>query len=304
MSVFAPATREQMKLRMALQGPAGSGKTLTSMIMARGLVGPDGTFAVIDTEKRAREYAVLRQGDPEGQFTFRFGHMMPDSYEPASLPKLLGSAAAEGYGAVIIDSFSHYWSGLGGALDGVDKYRDKRQGWSAYRPIEKQVAEAILSYPGHVIITMRVKTEYVIDQDASGRSQTRKLGTRADQRDVIDYEFSVIGEMDTEHAITITKTTCQELVDKRILKPGAEFIDVITEWLGQGDPAPDANYYRDEAVNPQATVDDLLTLHAVVKRRSLLNAHVVDDHGDIVPLGDLIVRLGRERKAQTAGVAA
>lgn len=293
MSIFTEARREQMRLRMALTGPAGAGKTYTGMTIARAL-SPDGRFAVIDTERRALEYADR----------FKFGHVAPAVADPEALPSMLAAAGNDGYGAVLVDSFSLYWSGSGGALDRVDRKADKRAGWSEYRPIENAVKAAILGYPGHVIVTMRVKTEHVTEVNERGKTITRRLGTKIDQRDTVDYEFSVIGEMDTDHTLTITKTTCADLVDRVIERPGLDLVDTLAAWLGKGDPMPTVLDYRDRAVDLKATFDELRALHTEVKRRNLLDVLVVDNVGDTVPLGELVVRLGRERQPMKLATAA
>jgi hypothetical protein len=284
--MFAPARREQMRLRMALQGPAGSGKTYTALTIARGL-SPDGRVAVIDTEQRALEYADR----------FEFGHISPATADPEALPGMVAAAAKEGFGALIVDSFSLYWSGVGGALDRVDRNRDKRAGWGEYRPIEAKMMRALLSFPGHVIVTMRVKTEYATEVNERGRTVTRRVGLRADQRDSVDYEFGVIGEMDVDHAITFVKTTCDALVDKRIERPGAELVATLAEWLGQGEPAPDANTFRDKALAPHTTYAEVREMYSDAARRNLLDAALIDDHGDETTLGKFLVRIGNERKA-------
>lgn len=281
MSLFTPARREQMRLRMAIQGPSGSGKTFTALTIMRGLCGYGGRFAVIDTEKRAREYAVLRDDAPETDTTFQFGHVAPDVADPEKLPAYLKDAASAGYAGIIVDSFTHYWSGLGGALDRVDKARDKRAGWGDYRPIEAAMMSALLSYPGHVIVTMRVKTEYVTEYDERAKKNvTRKLGLKADQRDSVDYEFSLIGEMDMQHTLAITKTTCQDLVDKQIGKPGPELVETLAAWLGQGDPPPTAADLRDRALEQCSTVDEVRAVWAEAKRRMLLAEEVQDATGE------------------------
>lgn len=285
MSLFAPARREQMRLRMALQGPSGAGKTFTALTIMRGLCGPGGAFAVIDTEKRAREYAVLNDTDPETDTAFKFGHVSPEFADPEKLPNYLTEAAKAGYAGIIVDSFTHYWSGLGGALDRVDKARDKRAGWGDYRPIEAGMMSALLSYPGHVIVTMRVKTEYVTEYDERTRkTTTRKLGLKADQRDSVDYEFSVIGEMDMEHTLTITKTTCQDLVDQRINRPGPVLVETLATWLGQGDPPPTASDLRDRALEQCTTVAEVRAVWDEAKRRGLLAEVLVDATGEPRPL--------------------
>src|SRR5678815_381527 len=44
------ATRKKSKLRLNLSGPAGSGKTYSALLMAKGLIGSWDKIAVIDTE--------------------------------------------------------------------------------------------------------------------------------------------------------------------------------------------------------------------------------------------------------------
>jgi hypothetical protein len=156
---------------------------------------------------------------------------------------------------------------------------------------------ALLTFPGHVIATMRVKVEYATEVNERGRTVTRRVGLRADQRDTVDYEFGVIGEMDVDHALTVVKTTCDALVDRRIERPGDDLVATLAEWLGQGEPAPDANAFRDRALAPHATAADIRELWQDAKRRNLLDVVVIDDHNDETTLAALLTRLGHERKA-------
>lgn len=281
---FAPATREAVKARIALTGPAGSGKTYTALMLATHL---SDKVAAIDTERgRMREHASR----------FTFDHLAPTRFDPRELTHLLAVAASNGYGCVVIDSLSHYWIGEGGALEFVDSYEGKtggkfQGGWKDFRPIENRMWAAIMAYPGHVIVTMRVKTAYVIENN-----KPVKVGLKPEQREGTDYEFSIVGEMDREHTLTVTKSTCEELVDARIPRPGQELAEVIAAWCGSGVAAVDALEYRDMALKPDTTTEELRAMHAEVKRRGLLGAALLDEHGDETTLGALIVRLGNERK--------
>lgn len=282
---FAPAAREQVKARIALTGPAGSGKTYTALMLATRL---SDKVAAIDTERgRMREHATR----------FQFDHLAPTRFDPRDLTRNLAVAADNGYGAVVIDSLSHYWIGEGGALEFVDSYEGKtggkfQGGWKDFRPIENRMWAAIMAYPGHVIATMRVKTAYVIENN-----KPVKVGMKPEQREGTDYEFSIVGEMDREHTLTVTKSTCEELVDARIARPGEDLAEVIAAWCGEGVAATTALEYRDEALKPDTSTDRLREMHAEVKRRGLLGAALIDEHGDESTLGALIVRLGQERKA-------
>lgn len=280
---FAPAQREQVKARIAITGPAGSGKSYTALMLATRLADK---VAAIDTERgRLREHATR----------FTFDHLAPTRFDPRDLIRALAVAAENGYGAVIVDSLSHYWIGEGGALEFVDSYEGKtggkfQGGWKDFRPIENRMWAAIMSYPGHVIATMRVKTAYVIENN-----KPVKVGLKPEQRDGTDYEFSIVGEMDRNHTLSITKSTCEELVDARIPRPGEELAEVIAGWCGAGVAATTALEYRDQAIDPDTTHEELRAMHAEVRRRGLLGAALLDEHGDDTTLGALIVRVGQER---------
>jgi hypothetical protein len=247
--------------------------------------------AVIDSERnRALEYMDR----------FMFRHFAPQRFDPRDLCSLLARAGEHGYGCIVIDSLSHYWMGSAGALEIVDDAAagsrgNSMAGWKAYRPLESRMLNALLGFPGHVIVTMRVKTAYVIEKDEHGKSVPRKVGLKPDQREGIDYEFSLIGEMDRDHVMTVTKSTCPALVDQTIRNPGADVAMALKTWMSGGIQLPDALEYRDDilkAENEQA----LRRLYIEVKGRGLLDAMVVDDVGDEVSLDQLVRRLADEQK--------
>lgn len=285
---FKPAAKEAVNARIALTGPSGSGKSYTALMFATHLAD---RVAAIDTEKgRLREHARK----------FKFDHFVPEKFDPRDLTKLLAQAGAAGYGAVVIDSWSHYWMGAGGALEFVDANTKPggskfSSGWNEYRPIENAMLDALLSYPGHVIVTMRVKTAYVIETAPNGKQKPVKVGLKPEQREGSEYEFSIVGELDKAHTLTITKSTCEDLMDAEIAKPGVDTAAIIAEWCSDGTPTPDALEYRDQALKPDMSREDLRKLHQEVKDRRMLGAAVIDEHGDDTTLGAMIVRLGRER---------
>jgi len=61
---FTKATRNDSFIKLALSGPSGSGKTYSALRLARGLVGPTGKIAVVDTENQsAKLYSDLTEFD-------------------------------------------------------------------------------------------------------------------------------------------------------------------------------------------------------------------------------------------------
>jgi hypothetical protein len=292
---FAPATREASKARIALCGPSGSGKTYTALTLATTLAEK---VAVVDTEHgSASKYAPGKTGDG-----FVFDALAPTSFDPRGLVQILGQAGAAGYGAVVIDSLTHYWSGPGGILELVDNAAaGSRSGnsfaaWKTVRPWERMLIGALLGFPGHVIVTMRTKTEWVIEDDERGKKAPKKVGTKPEQREGIEYEFDIVGDLDQENTLVVTKSRCFDLSGAVIRKPDAGLAKQIGEWLEGGVELPDANEYRDKALESAEDAAALLTLHKEVKRRQLLDAQVENENGDIEGLGDLIVRFGAEAK--------
>lgn len=283
---FAPAQREQVKARIALHGVAGGGKTFTALMLATNLAEK---VAGIDTERG-------RMLEHKGRF--RFDHLAPTRFDPRDLTRLLAVAGANGYGAVVIDSFSHYWMGTGGALEFVDSHENQRggkfsAGWKEYRPIENAMWEALMAYPGHVICTMRAKTAYVVEGN-----KPIKVGMRPEQREGVDYEFSIVGEISRDHVLTVTKSTCADLADRVIDRPGPDVAETIRAWCESGDRAPDALELRDQVLDKTATFDDIRQVRKVAQRSRLLGAAVVDENGDETTLDALIIRVGNERRAQ------
>lgn len=230
---FSKATKKRAKLRLALMGPSGSGKTFTALSIA----GAFGRVAVIDTEHgSASKNASL----------FEFDVLELTNYHPQRYIDALNAAADAGYDVVIIDSLSHAWNGTGGVLEIVDKAAaksDSKNTFAAWRdatPLQLKLVESILAAPLHVIVAMRSKTEYVLELDKRGKMTPRKVGTAPIQRDGIEYEFDVVGEMTAEHDLIITKTRVPLLNDEAIPTPGEGLGVTLLKWLSDGVEAPPA----------------------------------------------------------------
>lgn len=245
MTGFQKATRTQRPLRMAIYGPSGSGKTFTALTIARELVGPKGTIALIDTEwSSASRYAL----DVTTGRGFDFETAPLTDYAHTDYIALIEMAAS--YDMLIIDSISHAWEGSGGILDMVNavvrkqKTPDSFGAWSdpKVKRAQQELWAAVLKFPGHVIVTMRAKTAYERSQDERGKTRIEKLGLAPIQRSGVEFEFDVIAEMDKEHYLEIDKARDpdSELDDQRIHKPGVKFAQTLKAWLDIGSsPAED-----------------------------------------------------------------
>jgi hypothetical protein len=292
---FAPASKEQAKARISLDGPSGSGKTWTALAIATVLAG-GGKVALIDTERgSASKYSD----------EFTFDTLQLHTFEPTVLVQALASAAAANYPAVIVDSLSHFWMGKGGMLQQVDNAAKRTggnsfAGWKDARPLEQAMIDALLAYPGHVIVTMRTKTEWVVEQNDRGKQVPRRVGTKPEQRDGIEYEFDIVGDLDLDNTLVVTKTRCKSLSGAVVRKPGEEFAQEILAWLSDGKPAPTASDYRAQALSDKATHLGMRALYEDAKARNLLGAAVMDSDGHPTTLGDLIVTRGKALEASHA----
>lgn len=227
---FAKATKKAAKGRVALDGPSGSGKTYTALTMATAL---GDRIAVIDTEHgSASKYADL----------FEFDTLGLHRYSPQILIDALAAAGTAGYEVVVIDSLSHFWMGTDGMLEQVDKASRSSQerhgmsGWKAMRPVERQMVESLLAYPGHVICTLRVKSDWV-EGERNGRKTMTKVGTKAEQREGLEYEFDLVGSMDLSNELTVVKSRCPALSGEIVSRPGRAFAETFKAWLDDGEQA-------------------------------------------------------------------
>lgn len=250
---FKKATKKKSKARIALIGPAGSGKTYTALRLAHSLA-EGGSIAVFDTERgSASKYA----GDenPDGG-VFEFDAMDDMKNFDANLYiKAIHDAAAAGYAVLIIDSLSHAWAGTGGILDFKDNVanasasKNTFEAWKKATPLYNKLVEAILSAPLHVIATMRSKTEYVIEETERGKKVPRKVGLQPVQRDGLEYEFDVIIDTDGSTA-TISKSRCSALKGS-YHEAGADIGKICLEWLSDGAapvaPTEDAAWAGEQA---------------------------------------------------------
>jgi hypothetical protein len=229
MGTFQKARKSQAKARVAIVGPAGSGKTWTALRMASHM---GKRIALIDTEHgSASKYADK----------FSFDTLIMEKFSPRQYVEAIKSAEQSGYDVLIIDSLSHAWQGLGGALEMVDSAAGKYGGnrfaaWRDVTPEHNALVDAMLSASCHIIVTVRVKTHYDVQKDDRGKMTPVKVGLAPIQREGLEYEFDVVGDIDHQHVMTISKTRCSELDGETFRLPGEDVATIIIDWLSDGEP--------------------------------------------------------------------
>jgi hypothetical protein len=234
---FHKAVKHAAKLRLAIAGPAGSGKTFTSLTLATALAN-GGSIALIDTEHgSASKYADL----------FTFDTLELSNFNPNHYIKAIREAEQAGYTVLVIDSLSHAWNGVGGALELVDtvakraaaqrnKDPNSFNAWGEVTPLQNRLIDTILGSSLHIIATMRTKTEYVVET-VNGKSTPRKIGMAPIQRADVEYEFDIYADMDIDNTMIIQKSRCSALYGQVLAKPDGSLAEVIQTWLA-GPPAP------------------------------------------------------------------
>lgn len=235
MEKFIKAERKQAKLRLALDGPSGSGKTYTALIAATEIA-CGGKVAVIDTERNSASLYSDK---------FSFDVATLDKFSPKAYVELIAQAESDGYSVIVIDSLSHAWEGIGGVLDMHDeatrrqKTHNSYTAWADVTPEHRALIDAMLQSKCHIIATMRSKMEYVQEKDANGKTVIRKVGMAPVQRQGMEYEFTIVGDLDADHTLVISKSRCEKVSDAVVTKPGSNFFKVISEWLNSGMQAPE-----------------------------------------------------------------
>lgn len=235
MGAFKKATKAQAKLRAAIFGPSGAGKTFTSLRIAAGM---GGSIAVIDSERgSASKYA--------DRFAFDVAELHDKSI--SSYVNTLKEAAGH-YDVVIIDSLSHAWSELLTEIDRLANAKYRGNTWSAWSegtPKQRMLVDAILDFPGHVIATMRAKTEWQTETGNGGKSRPVRVGMSPEQGKGIEYEFDVLFELSTDHIVNVIKDRSGKFQDRLIQFPGEEFGKELATWLSDGDtPKPESELIK------------------------------------------------------------
>ncbi len=205
------STRKQAKIKLALQGCAGSGKTYSSILLAQGLTQHNlSKVAIIDTEHGSADlYAHL------GNFNVL---TLEAPFSPENYIQAIDICHKAGMEVIIIDSISHCWEHL---LDFHSKLSGNSfTNWSKVTPRQKSFVEKILTTPVHIICTMRTKQDYILNQK-NGKYVPEKVGLKAIQRDGLDYEFTVVFNLNNKNQATCSKDRTGLFLNKpeTILKP-------------------------------------------------------------------------------------
>ena len=275
------AKRSQVKIKIALAGVSGSGKTMSSLLLAYGLLKaahPDWTdeqcwdkICVIDTENgSASMYANKNVGAWHiGEF---YTLPMKAPFEPSKYMDYIRAAEQAGIEVLIIDSLSHCWTGEGGSLDKQGKIAARTgnsyTAWRDVTPDHNRLIDTILQSSCHVICNFRAKQEYVQTKDGNGKTVVKNMGLGLQFRDSVEYELSTLLMIDSDHIANATKDRTG-LFDGKYFTITPETGRDIYNWLASGAPqavapAPEPALAPTKVTAPEVTVE---MVDQVVKAR-------------------------------------
>lgn len=287
---FQKAARKRAKLRLALSGPSGSGKTHSALLIAKGL---GGRIAMIDTERgSASLYSDLVDFDTME---------LEPPFSPEHFIKAIEAAAAAKYDVCIIDSITHEWDGSGGCLEMNEKIANVKfrgntwAAWNETTPRHRAFLDAILQAPMHVIATIRSKTETIQGDD----KKVKKLGMKAVQREGVEYEFTVVLDLEHEkHYAVASKDRTRLFPEPHVITTATG--EKLAAWLDSGapmaeDPTKPSHETKGDAINavdPELARQTALRMMAVLEddaSEAAIALSALDLHDELKAQHDLYV---------------
>lgn len=231
-----PARRSDSMALIGLYSQSGAGKTYSALLLARGLVGPQGKIVFIDTEeKRGSLYADVIPG---GYQTIDLGA----PFTPARYIEALEAAEKGGAECVIIDSMSHEWEGIGGVGDMADAI-ERSTGkpglhcWKEPKKAHQKMLLKLLQAKAHLIVCLRAKRKSRQTKDDKGKTVIVKDDFYTPKQDAdFIFEMQVHAEILQDHRLKVTKVSHPQLAT--IFRDGVMISEdtgrALAEWTKGG----------------------------------------------------------------------
>lgn len=186
--------RKQAKIKLAIQGCAGSGKTYSSLLLAYGITNNWSKIAVIDSENGSADlYAHL------GAYNVL---NLNNNYSPENYIEAIAICEKAGIEVIIIDSLSQSWDFL--LQCHTEMIGNSFTNWGKITPRQNAFIQRILQSNCHAICTMRTKQDYVLSEK-NGKMVPEKVGLKAIMREGVDYEFTIVFDIDMKHIANASK---------------------------------------------------------------------------------------------------
>ena len=235
-----PAVRAGSKLVLGIAGQSGSGKTLTALLIARGMVDSAKEIGFLDTENRR---GSLYADDLDG--TFMIGDLFypfsPDRYATA-----IKEFQAAGVKVLIVDSISHEWeSGCMEIADAPLLRGKKMADWKRAKAEHKKFMTTLLQSDMHVICCIRAAEK----TDFTNPSKPVSLGVQplCEKNFMFEMTASILmfNEGMNQQHLKIPRDL------KTVFGDGNNYLGIetgksIISWVNSGEYDPEMESYRNK----------------------------------------------------------
>ncbi len=245
--------RSSARIRVALQGTSGSGKSYSSLLLAYGLCKDWKKIAVIDSEHQSAslyshlgEYNVLNLTAP---------------YTPERYIEAIDTCEKAGMEVIVLDSLSHEWEGDGGILDMHSQLAGNSfTNWAKLTPRHNALVQKILASNCHIVATVRSKQDYVI-VEKNGKNVPEKVGMKGVQRENLEYDFTLFFELDIYNNATCTKDRTQLFNPRMPFKIDSSTGSKILDWCCNGNSETKELSEAVKQINSCNSIEELTLLY-------------------------------------------
>jgi hypothetical protein len=227
------AERKQSKIKLAISGASGSGKTYSALQLAYGLCGSWEKVCLIDSENfSASLYSNL------GSFNII---NLEFPFSPERYIQAIKLAEDGGMEVIIIDSITQEWTGKGGCLEQHEKETSRMKipnsfsAWASITPRHQAFIDSIIYCPCYIIATIRSKVEYAMIE-RNGKAFPQKVGLAPVTRENFEYDVSVHFELDQEHRAFCSKDRTFLFANQDPFIISSDTGKLLLKWCESGSP--------------------------------------------------------------------
>lgn len=248
--ILQAAVKTLKPLKVLSYGPTYSGKTLSSLYLAVGLVMKIRNCS----EEEAYKHIVLIDTEfGRGALYNKIGlynylRIDPPYYTEKLVDLIEQLNNMPEVDVIVADSLTHFWVKEGGILD-QKAAKDKLGGnsytnWQDFTAKFNKMIDTILASPKHIFATARAKTDTALVTGENGKATPKSYGLKPELRDNVEYDFDIVFNID--------KQSHNLIVDKGVpgLKP---LYDIATPEIGK----QIYDLFNADAVVPKRTKKDI-----------------------------------------------
>jgi hypothetical protein len=195
MAGFRKAQCMKAALKMGVYGPAGSGKTITALLIAEAIAATTKKrVAFVDTENGSDFYAAEVKERRIHPLPFDFDVLRTRSI--AEVNREVQQLKPADYAVVIIDSATHLWEGAIAAYSGPKAGGGQipMHAWGNIKKPWKLMIEWMLNTPMHVLLCGRLGNKFTEDEDG----KTHNAGVKFKAEGETGYEPDFLLQLQPE----------------------------------------------------------------------------------------------------------